>query len=152
MTVLDHSEIAPGPENFLSGLPYLLDVAIGLWNGQLARKLKAAGLSFEQWRLLLVTAERPPMTIRNLSDATLVPHSTIGRWISGMEARGLLSRTVDPDDSRAVRIGITKAGKRLYARTAPLAAKAYEEGVSGFSPEELKDLHEKLHRLSYNLR
>jgi DNA-binding MarR family transcriptional regulator len=150
MTVAQ-SAIAPGPESFLRGLPYLLDMASAHWNARLAERLRSVGLSFEQWRLLLVTAERPPMTIRNLSDATLVPHSTIGRWIAAMERQGWLSRSADPDDSRAVRIGITRAGKRLYARTAPLAAEVFEEGVASLSAEDLAQLQGLLHRLLANL-
>lgn len=142
----------PGAHSFIAGVPYLLDQAIAHWNAKLAERLKSIGLSFEQWRLLLVTAELGEMSIRELSQATLVPHSTIGRWIAAMEADGLLQRAAHPGDKRAVWIGITSAGRALYERALPLAAASYDEGVSCFTAAEVASLQNLLHRLHANLR
>ena len=86
--------------NPLDALPYMLDTSIARWNQRLERRLTPIGLTFEQWRVLLVTARRGPMNIRELSNATLVPHSTIGRWLTQMEAEGLVKRRALPRDGR----------------------------------------------------
>lgn len=137
--------------NPLDNLPYLLDTSIALWNQRLGQRLTAIGLSFEQWRVLLVTAKRGPMNIRELSNATLVPHSTIGRWLTQMENEGLVKRRALPRDQRAVEISITQKGRNLFLRALPIARLEYETAIQEFSPEELDTLTNLLTRLRKNL-
>lgn len=137
--------------NPLDNLPYLLDTSIARWNQRLGLRLAAIGLSFEQWRVLLVTAKRGPMNIRELSNATLVPHSTIGRWLTQMENEGLVKRRALPRDQRAVEISITQKGRNLFLRALPIARLEYETAIQEFSAEELSTLTGLLTRLRNNL-
>jgi DNA-binding MarR family transcriptional regulator len=135
--------------NPLNSLPYLLDTSIAKWNQRLGRRLQPVGLTFEQWRVLLVTSKRGPLNIRELSNATLVPHSTIGRWLTTMEQDGLVKRRALPRDQRAVEISITQKGaqpvparpadrpSRIRVRHSGLhAGRARDAGVVAAAPEE----------------
>lgn len=135
----------------LDALPYLLDTSIHRWNKRLEERLEPVGLTFEQWRVLLVTARRGPMNIRELSNVTLVPHSTIGRWLAQMEQEGLVRRRALPRDQRAVEISITSKGRNLFLRALPTARLEYESAISNFSAEELETLMGLLRRLRENL-
>lgn len=135
----------------LDALPYLLDTAAARWNQRLGQRLGTIGLSFEQWSVLLVTAKRGPLNIRELSNATLVPHSTIGRWLTQMEADGLVKRRALPTDQRAVEISITPKGRSLFLRALPIARLEYESAIQEFAPEELEIFMTLLHRLRKNL-
>ena len=135
----------------LDALPYLLDTSIHRWNKRLEQRLTAVGLTFEQWRVLLVTARRGPMNIRELSNVTLVPHSTIGRWLTSMEQEGLVKRRALPRDQRAVEISITQKGRNLFLRALPIARLEYELAIHTFKPEELETLMSLLKRLRDNL-
>jgi DNA-binding MarR family transcriptional regulator len=135
----------------LDALPYLLDTSIHRWNKRLEQRLEPIGLKFEQWRVLLVTARRGPMNIRELSNVTLVPHSTIGRWLTQMETEGLVKRRALPRDQRAVEISITAKGRNLFLRALPIARLEYESAVQTFTPEELDMLMSLLKRLRDNL-
>jgi len=137
--------------NPLDALPYLLDTSIATWNQRLGQRLAPIGLTFEQWRVLLVTARRGPLNIRELSNATLVPHSTIGRWLTQMETEGLVKRRALPRDQRAVEISITQKGRNLFLRALPIARLEYESAIQEFTPEELDTLMALLHRLRNNL-
>jgi MarR family transcriptional regulator, organic hydroperoxide resistance regulator len=137
--------------NPLNALPYLLDTSIAKWNLRLGQRLEPIGLTFEQWRVLLVTAQRGPMNIRELSNATLVPHSTIGRWLTQMEKEGLVKRRALPRDQRAVEISITQKGRNLFLRALPIARLEYESAVQEFTPGELDMLMSLLQRLKDNL-
>ena len=154
----DNAAEAPLPEqpktniDPLDALPYLLDNSIHLWNQRLEERLTAIGLRFEQWRVLLVTARRGPMNIRELSNVTLVPHSTIGRWLAQMEGDGLVKRRALPRDQRAVEISITPKGRNLFLRALPIARLEYESAVLQFTPEELDTLMSLLKRLRANLK
>ena len=135
----------------LDALPYLLDTSIYRWNKRLEQRLSAVGLTFEQWRVLLVTARRGPMNIRELSNVTLVPHSTIGRWLAQMETEGLVRRRALPRDQRAVEISITSKGRNLFLRALPIARLEYELAIHTFTAEELETLMGLLKRLRDNL-
>jgi DNA-binding MarR family transcriptional regulator len=135
----------------LDALPYLLDTSIHTWNKRLEQRLAAVGLTFEQWRVLLVTARKGPMNIRELSNFTLVPHSTIGRWLTQMEQEGLVRRRALPRDQRAVEISITQKGRNLFLRALPIARLEYESAIHTFSHDELETLMGLLRRLRENL-
>lgn len=135
----------------LDALPYLLDTSIHRWNKRLEERLQPVGLTFEQWRVLLVTARRGPMNIRELSNVTLVPHSTIGRWLAQMEQEGLVRRRALPRDQRAVEISITSKGRNLFLRALPTARLEYESAIHNFSADELETLMGLLKRLRENL-
>ena len=137
--------------NPLNALPYLLDTSIAKWNQRLGQRLQAIGLTFEQWRVLLVTSQRGPLNIRELSNATLVPHSTIGRWLTQMEQEGLVKRRALPRDQRAVEISITQKGRNLFLRALPIARLEYESAIQAFSADELETLMSLLLRLKANL-
>ncbi len=137
--------------NPLDALPYMLDTSIARWNQRLEQRLTPIGLTFEQWRVLMVTARRGPMNIRELSNATLVPHSTIGRWLTQMETEGLVKRRALPRDQRAVEISITQKGRNLFLRALPVARLEYETAIQEFTPKELDTLMTLLHRLRDNL-
>jgi DNA-binding MarR family transcriptional regulator len=135
----------------LDALPYLLDTSIHRWNKRLEQRLSQVGLTFEQWRVLLVTARRGPMNIRELSNVTLVPHSTIGRWLSQMEQEGLVRRRALPRDQRAVEISITQKGRNLFLRALPIARMEYESAIHTFTSDELDTLMNLLKKLRENL-
>ena len=135
----------------LDALPYLLDTAASRWNQRFGQRLATISLSFEQWSVLLVTARRGPMNIRELSNATLVPHSTIGRWLTQMETDGLVKRRALPSDQRAVEISITQKGRSLFLRALPIARLEYESAIQEFTPEELETFMNLLNRLRKNL-
>ena len=137
--------------NPLNALPYLLDTSIAKWNLRLGQRLQPIGLTFEQWRVLLVTSQRGPLNIRELSNATLVPHSTIGRWLTHMEQEGLVKRRALPRDQRAVEISITQKGRNLFLRALPIARLEYESAIQAFTPAELDTLMSLLLRLKNNL-
>ena len=139
------------PMNPLNSLPYLMDSSIAKWNQRLGRRLQPIGLTFEQWRVLLVTSKRGPLNIRELSNATLVPHSTIGRWLTTMEQDGLVKRRALPRDQRAVEISITQKGRNLFLRALPIARLEYESAIQTFTPDELETLMSLLLRLKSNL-
>jgi MarR family transcriptional regulator, organic hydroperoxide resistance regulator len=129
----------------------LLDTSIAIWNHRLGERLHSVGLTFEQWRLLVLTAQYGPMNIRALSKATLVPHSTIGRWLGQMETDGLVRRRALPQDQRSVEISITPKGRRVLMRALPVARVQFESATRGFDKQELRTLTEMLLRLRQNL-
>ncbi|OIH96890.1 MULTISPECIES: MarR family winged helix-turn-helix transcriptional regulator [unclassified Curtobacterium] len=73
------------------------------------------------WRTLGILELDEPMRLGELAAASRVAQPTMTRLVTGMLADGLVTRAVDPDDSRGQRIGITDDGRaRLTAWRATL--------------------------------
>ena len=58
------------------------------------------------------------MRMNALAEATLFSRANCTRLADRMERRGLLERTVDPDDHRGRIAGLTAAGRRAFSKAA----------------------------------
>ncbi|MBF4583613.1 MarR family transcriptional regulator [Curtobacterium sp. VKM Ac-2865] len=63
------------------------------------------------WRTLGILETSQPLRVGELATASRVSQPTMTRLVGGMLDDGLVTRSVDPDDSRGQRIGITEAGR-----------------------------------------
>ncbi|WP_186315203.1 MarR family winged helix-turn-helix transcriptional regulator [Curtobacterium sp. BH-2-1-1] len=62
------------------------------------------------WRTLGILETDQPLRLGELAALSRVAQPTMTRLVTGMLADGLVTRTVDPDDSRGQLIAITPAG------------------------------------------
>lgn len=130
-------------------LPFALNRLMAGWNARLAARLEARGLGFPQWRVLMVSARAPePLTIVELSERTLVPHSTLSRQIAAMERDGLLTRVPSAQDARAVHVVLTPRGRARYREVLPLAVEEAELGLAGLTREEAAELRRLVARMA----
>jgi DNA-binding MarR family transcriptional regulator len=90
--------------------------------GRLNRRIRAAGggLSHGLLSALATVQKYGPIRLAELSQQEFVSAPSTTRLIAELEKRGLVSRTVDPDDGRAFLIEVTNAGEAevLRARSA----------------------------------
>ena len=70
------------------------------------------GLSVQQVRLLGILRDREP-TVGELAAYLSVDKSSMSGAVARAEGRGLVSRTADPQDGRAVRVRLEPAGRAL---------------------------------------
>jgi DNA-binding MarR family transcriptional regulator len=103
------------------------------------------GLAPQQAQLLLAIRVRPaetPLSISDLAEALQIrQHSAVGLANRAQRA-GLVTRSVDPDDQRVVRIGLTPQGRTLIAQLAEshLAELQLVAGALQISDEFLENL------------
>src|SRR5919197_4593974 len=91
------------------------------------RQAQAAGLTPAQHQLLLAIRGKPDPrgpTIGEVADALLVRHHSAVELVNRAESAGLVARRPDGDDSRVVRLALTRSGAD---RLAALAALHVEE-------------------------
>jgi DNA-binding MarR family transcriptional regulator len=91
-------------------------------NRRLERLLAKHEVSADQYRVLLMLKLHGSCTQAELGETLLSDPSTIGAMVRLLEKRGMIERSVDPNDSRARRLAFTATGERLYKRVAPVAA------------------------------
>jgi DNA-binding MarR family transcriptional regulator len=94
---------------------------------QVRREDAATGLSAARLSALSVVVFGGPLTLGELAAAEQVSAPTISRIAAALDAEGLLRRTADAGDARAVRVRATPKGTRVLQqgrrrRVARLAA------------------------------
>src|SRR5215208_5785490 len=90
------------------------------------RELAEAGGSQPVWLILLALKQQRWRTQQDLAAAVGIEGPTLTHHLDGLQRDGLIERTRDPDDRRAVRVELTAEGERLFRRLAQ-AALAFDE-------------------------
>lgn len=142
---------APTPYSLDESIAYLMNRVVARLNRALESDLRKMRLSFQHWRVLAVLAMQDGRPIAELADYAVVPHSTLSRLLSRMEAAGLLSRRASGRDLRLAEIHLTAKGRRRYEQILPFAVARRDEALSGFSDSERARCRAFLERMLANL-
>lgn len=107
--------------------------------GRLNRRLVPAtgGLSHGLLTALASVAKRGPLRVAELAQLENVSAPGATRIVTELETRGLVGRSVDPDDGRAVRIQVTPAGTEAILVARAARAVVIAQLLDGMTPEEL---------------
>ncbi len=132
-------------------LPYLLNRAGARIATAFGEEVRPLGATLQIWRVLAALREKDGRRMGDLSQTTSIEVSTLTRLVDGMEKKGLVSRGRDPDDSRAVLLHVTPAGKQLTKRIVPIAERYEKVALKGFAPKESDVLKAALRRLYANM-
>lgn len=87
------------------------------------------------------------MTPKALQTTLVVTSGGLSNQIARLEAKGLVSREVDPSDGRGVLVRLTREGQALADRTMPPQAAAERDFVRMLTPEERQNLEDLLRRV-----
>jgi DNA-binding MarR family transcriptional regulator len=85
-----------------------------------------------------------PLRITDLAGAELVAQPTMTGIVSRLEVDGLVERTRDAEDARAVRVAITDAGREELAAVRNSRAAILEERLARLDEPALAALHAAL--------
>ncbi|MDD7582738.1 MarR family winged helix-turn-helix transcriptional regulator [Corynebacterium sp. 32222D000AT] len=100
----------------------LMNLAAQRVEAKLDQALESCGsLTRTEFHLLAALARAPGYTLRlkELSEALDWAHPRVSKQISRMSRRGLVSKSTDGNDRRAVRARITEDGKEELGRAVP---------------------------------
>ena len=116
-------------------VPYRLSVASNSVSEAVARTYEALfGLSIPEWRLVAVIAEAEGITQQAIGAAPRMDKVTVSRAAIALTGRGLLVRRANPADRRSHLLGLTDAGRTLYAAVAPEALALERRLLAAFDP------------------
>jgi DNA-binding MarR family transcriptional regulator len=105
-------------------------------------------LTATQKLALAVAAEEGPLRLGALAERMGTTDATATRTVDGLAALGLLERTADPADRRAVQIAATKTGARNVTARRRRLVSVLEGLLAETSADELEQLAELLTRLT----
>lgn len=133
-------------------LPYLINRAGAHLVARFGAVLRREGIGIQDWRVLACLRERDSQRLTELAEHTAIEVSTLSRVIGTMETAGLVSRTRDAVDARAVTIRLLPPGQALAAKLTPTAAGLESIALAGFSAAESAQLKILLRRAYANLQ
>jgi DNA-binding MarR family transcriptional regulator len=102
--------------------------------------------------LAALDAAGTELTMGALSARLMVTSGNVTGLINAMEQDGLVARRRHPEDRRSTLIGMTDAGRTLFARMAPAHAQWIEQAMAGLDRREVAQLWEVLGHLKASVR
>jgi MarR family transcriptional regulator, transcriptional regulator for hemolysin len=144
---------APAPAGPPAAEPIgrFLDSTAKLLSRAFDRQLAEAGGTRPGWLILLALKQQRWRTQQQVAAAVGIEGPTLTHHLDAMEKAGLIERTRDPDDRRAVRVELTKQGEELFLQLAQ-AARAFDQRLrEGVADEDVDTVRRVLAQLRENV-
>jgi MarR family transcriptional regulator, 2-MHQ and catechol-resistance regulon repressor len=109
--------------------------------------LTRAGLTSTQLGVLEAILHKGPLTQRELGRKVLTSAGNMTDVIDKLERRGLVTRSRQPGDRRAVRVDLTEEGRRSIEALFPTHAGRIAAAMGGLSIAELRAIGALLRKL-----
>ena len=107
--------------------------------------LRQHDLTEQQWRVLRALIEQPAaVRASELSQLTVLSLPSLSRLLKTLEERGLVRRDAHASDQRATQLSITRSGRALVSRIAPLSEATYAGIEAAVGRDELGELYRLL--------
>lgn len=101
------------------------------------KHVKELGLTATQFDIIATLGNQPPMTCKELGEKTLILKGTMTGVLERLEAKNLIEKIPNAEDGRSYKIGLTKAGDRLFKKVFPEHLSYLEKNFEKLS---LKDM------------
>ena len=99
-------------QRFVDGyLGYLLGQANHALYKDFDARVRAAGLTSIEWRVLATLHDGEPLTVSQLAQDVLSKQPTVTKLVQRMRAQGWLTLQADPGDQRRTLVAATQAGR-----------------------------------------
>jgi MarR family transcriptional regulator, organic hydroperoxide resistance regulator len=107
------------------------------------------GVTYPQYLVLIVLWEHEPQTVKNLGNLLYLDSGTLSPLLKRLEAAGLITRTRDVEDERAVKVSLTATGRDLKAHVVSFPDQI--EQKVGLPADDFAMLHTLLQQVIVNL-
>ena len=103
-------------------LPYrAARLATALSRGLAARYEQRYDISVAEWRVLVHLTQQSEISVRDIFTRVDMDRARVTRAVQRLDERGYVSKLVNPDDRRLVKLALTAAGHDLAAELSSLA-------------------------------
>ena len=107
-------------------------------------RLQPYDLGSRQAETILTLSRMPDASQDDLAEALMVNKSTVARWLELLESKGLVCRTTNPDNRRAVQVRLTPEAEAIVPLLRDVNRKWADFVSENLSPEEESRLEEIL--------
>lgn len=133
----------------------LLGTTIGKLRNKLHRLMKqryaaetSIKLTVEEFILLTMIRAKTDQILQNIAIATGKNKSVVMRMIDSLEKKGLVKRTVNPEDRRENLLSITDMGEQVVAEYHKIEKKLSYELLKGIPEEKVEVFFEVVEEIS----
>lgn len=142
-------------QNLMIMAKELLCTSVGKLRNRLHRLLKQrysaeaeVRMTVEEFILLNMIGARTDQILQNISIATGKNKSVVMRMIDSLERKGLVTRTVNPDDRRENLLGITPEGEKVVGQYHEIEQRLSDRLLEGIPSEKLDIFFEVVAEIS----
>ena len=132
-------------------LGYLLHDVMRLMKRRFEEEAKSHGVTLPQWRTLAQVAASDGISQKSLALAIDADQMTVSGMLDRLERRGLVTRLVDPADSRAKLARITNEGSDVVESARAVGTAMYEAAMVGVAPSDAAVAMQVLQQMRENL-
>ena len=120
-------------------LPYrAARLASALSRGLAAEYEAKYRVSVAEWRVLVHLTQESEISVRDIKERVDMDRARVTRAVQRLESRGYVSKLVNEQDRRLVRLALTESGQKLAAELSHLAV-AFERRVTAALPHGAAD-------------
>lgn len=136
----------------MQSLGLLLHDAARLLKADFERRARDYGLTLLQWRVLRqLSLSEDGLTQKAIACRVEASPMSVSDVLDRLESADLVSRAVDPDDSRAKRVRITDKAAALLDEVKEEVAEVYAQALIGIDAAEQDTLTRLLQQIVANL-
>ena len=124
--------------------------------GSLARSKEQSESTSEtlsplQSRALVVLHRLGDLRVGQIAKELMVTYGTVSVALTALEQKSLVNKFQDPDEHRAVRLELTRSGRRIAQKAAGWTAEALQPAIAALRPNESATLLATLLKLILSL-
>ena len=121
------------------------------WRKLLDERLKDLGVTQARWTTMVYLQQGGEgLTQRELARLMAIENPTLVRLLDSLEQQGLIEHRPCPNDRRARRLHLTKAGTEFMNVLTERAARLREEMLEGISDRDIEGAVKVFHRILEN--
>ena len=121
-------------------LPYrAARLAAALSRALAARYEQRYNISVSEWRVLVHLTQQTEISVRDIFTRVDMDRARVTRAVQRLAARGYVSKLVNQDDRRLVKLALTMSGTALASELSALAA-SFEAEIMAALPDGSRDL------------
>lgn len=133
-------------------LGFILNVTNSRLKNEFCRNLKPYEITPEQWGLINILYKGDGISQKELAEKSFKDQPTTARILDILEAKGLINRSISPEDRRTFLVLLTDEGRNLREKLLPIAQKTLRKALKGFKEEEIQQLKNWLILIYNNLQ
>jgi MarR family transcriptional regulator, 2-MHQ and catechol-resistance regulon repressor len=113
--------------------------------------VRTLGLTPPQFDIIATLGNTEGMSGKELGDKTLMTKGTLTGVLDRLEARGLVARSMNPDDRRCMIVKLTQAGQEMFHRVFAPHVEFCRQPLAGYAEEDFLALERELSKLRRHL-
>ncbi len=130
---------------------FLLNHIVHKYHQILQSRLRSAGVSTLQMRIILSLHAHDRLTVGELCNFAIAEQPTMSRALDSLEVRGLVRREMSEADSRLRLVSLTEEGARVHDSIQPVVIGINEGMVADLGAEQRAALIRQLSTMLVNL-